>query len=164
MSSTPESTLAAARNDLKPGIGLVTRLTARWSCSTMLLRYYISTAINPNQRVAVVRAHYEFIFRRGLRQLVTRASIGPERLGQTRGRSGMLYHILLRTMDEFDREGELVLQLSQEDSVLCSIVFTVAPRGGRPSASAASKAVSRTMHAKRFGAPLASCTGYGRKN
>lgn len=39
MSLTPASTLEAARNDLKPGIGLATCSIARWSCSTMLLRY-----------------------------------------------------------------------------------------------------------------------------
>src|SRR5471030_342323 len=39
MSSTPASTQPAPRNDLKLSIGLVTRLMARWSCSTMLLRY-----------------------------------------------------------------------------------------------------------------------------
>ena len=30
---------------LKLGIGLVTRLTARWSCSTMLLRYFTCLAM-----------------------------------------------------------------------------------------------------------------------
>src|SRR5476649_2541508 len=38
MSSTPASTQPAPRNDLRLSIGLVTRLMARWSCSTMLLR------------------------------------------------------------------------------------------------------------------------------
>ena len=30
---------AGAQKDLKPSMGRVSRLTARWSCSTMLLRY-----------------------------------------------------------------------------------------------------------------------------
>jgi hypothetical protein len=39
MSSVPARTLAADRKDLKPSMGRVTRLMARWSWSTMLLRY-----------------------------------------------------------------------------------------------------------------------------
>src|SRR5471032_2266183 len=39
MNSMPASTQRAPRNDLKLSIGLVTCLMARWSCSTMLLRY-----------------------------------------------------------------------------------------------------------------------------
>lgn len=39
ISVMPASTLLAARNDLKPSTGQVTRLIARWSCSAMLLRY-----------------------------------------------------------------------------------------------------------------------------
>jgi len=37
MSSMPAKIFLAARNDLKLSIGFVTRLMARWSCSTMLL-------------------------------------------------------------------------------------------------------------------------------
>ena len=39
MSSMPAKTFLADQNDLKLSIGLVTRLMARWSCSTMLFRY-----------------------------------------------------------------------------------------------------------------------------
>jgi uncharacterized protein VirK/YbjX len=98
-------------------------------------RPYISTAMNADQRLAAIRAHYDFIFRRGLRQVVARASIGPEPLAEVRGRNGLLYQIRLRTMNEFDREGEMVLQLAQEDNVLYSIVFTVAPCDGRSAVS-----------------------------
>ena len=41
MSSMPAIVAAADRNDLNPSIGRTTRLTARWSCSTMLFRYLI---------------------------------------------------------------------------------------------------------------------------
>jgi len=40
MSSMPAMVDAADRNDLKPSIGRTTRLTERWSCSTMLFRYF----------------------------------------------------------------------------------------------------------------------------
>jgi hypothetical protein len=39
ISSTPPKMIRAQRKSLKPCIGRVMRLTARWSCSTMLLRY-----------------------------------------------------------------------------------------------------------------------------
>ena len=38
MTSIPAIVHRAAQNDLKPSIGRVSRFTARWSCSTMLLR------------------------------------------------------------------------------------------------------------------------------
>jgi len=39
MVSIPAMTIRAVKKDLKPSIGRVTRLMARWSCSMMLLRY-----------------------------------------------------------------------------------------------------------------------------
>jgi len=47
MSSMPAMVAAADRNDLNPSIGHTTRLTARWSCSTMLLSgmYRLGTPI-----------------------------------------------------------------------------------------------------------------------
>ncbi len=39
--ASSEGSEAAEWNDLKLSIGLVTRLIARWSCSTMLLRYLL---------------------------------------------------------------------------------------------------------------------------
>ena len=41
MVSIPAKMLAADQNDLKPIMGLTTRLIARWSCSMMLFRYLI---------------------------------------------------------------------------------------------------------------------------
>jgi hypothetical protein len=40
MRSMPTSVLWAASNDLNPSMGRVTRLTARWSCSTILFKYF----------------------------------------------------------------------------------------------------------------------------
>jgi uncharacterized protein VirK/YbjX len=92
-------------------------------------RPYISTTLDAGQRLAAIRAHYEFIFRRGLGQVVARASIGPMSLVEACGRSGLPYRIELRTVDRFDREGELVLQLVQEET-LYTVAFTLAPRDG----------------------------------
>jgi uncharacterized protein VirK/YbjX len=92
-------------------------------------RPYISTTLDAGQRLASIRAHYEFIFRRGLGQTVARASMGPVTLAEVCGRSGLPYRIELRTVDRFDREGELVLQLVQEEA-LYTVAFTLAPRDG----------------------------------
>jgi uncharacterized protein VirK/YbjX len=92
-------------------------------------RPYISTTLDAGQRLAAIRAHYEFIFRRGLGQVMARASMGAVTLAEVCGRSGLPYRIELRAVDRFDREGELVLQLVQEEA-LYTIAFTLAPRDG----------------------------------
>jgi len=98
-------------------------------------RPYISNALGAEDRLAAIRAHYHFIFRRGLGQTVARASLGAVELAAASGKSGLPYAIQLRTVDMFDREGELVLQLAQDDKVIYTIAFTVAPRAGRPAVS-----------------------------
>jgi uncharacterized protein VirK/YbjX len=98
-------------------------------------RPYISTALGPADRLAAIQAHYHFIFRRGLGQTVARASLAPLALANVEGKSGLPYSIQLRTVDMFDREGELVLQLAQGDKVIYTVAFTVAPRAGRPAIS-----------------------------
>jgi len=93
-------------------------------------RPYSSTALGPGQRLAAIRAHYEFIFRRGLGQVAARASQAPVVVAEAEGRSGLPYRIELRTLTQFDREGEMVLQLVQGDKMLYTVAFTIAPRDG----------------------------------
>ena len=93
-------------------------------------RPYISHALRPEQRLEAIRAHYGFVFRRGLGQLVARASLGPVLLAETAGRSGLPYRIELRTVNMFDREGELALQLTQDGKALYTVAFTIAARDG----------------------------------
>lgn len=95
-------------------------------------RPYISHALEAGERLAAIRAHYDFMFRRGLRETLARASLGPVVLAEAAGKSGLPYQVQLRTVNMFDREGELVLQLTQDDKVLYTVAFTVAPRDGRP--------------------------------
>jgi hypothetical protein len=40
MTSMPALVHRAAHNDLNPSVGRVSRVTARWSCSTILFRYF----------------------------------------------------------------------------------------------------------------------------
>lgn len=98
-------------------------------------RPYISHALDAEARLDAIRAHYEFMFRRGLGQTLARACLGPVVLAEAEGRSGLRYQIQLRTVTMFDREGELVLQLTQDDKALYTVAFTIAPRNGRPAVS-----------------------------
>jgi hypothetical protein len=93
-------------------------------------RPYISHALNAAERLEAIRAHYDFMFRRGLRETLARASVGPVVLAETAGKSCLPYQVQLRTVNMFDREGELVLQLTQDDKALYTVAFTVAPRDG----------------------------------
>lgn len=97
-----------------------------------VFRPYNSLALRPDQRLQAIRDHYDFIFRRGLGQTVARASQSPVMVAEVAGKSGAAYQIQLRTVDLFDREGELVLQLAQDGKLVYSIAFTVAVRGGMP--------------------------------
>ena len=59
INSIPASTHLADWNDLKLSIGLVTRLMARWSCSTMLLRYFTCrtmTGVSPRALISSMAA------------------------------------------------------------------------------------------------------------
>ena len=93
-------------------------------------RPYGSKVLDAGQRLDAIRAHYEFIFRRGLGQLIARASLGPVLLAEAEGKSGLPYRIELRTVNMFDREGELVLQLVRDGTTVYTIAFTIAPRDG----------------------------------
>jgi uncharacterized protein VirK/YbjX len=95
-------------------------------------RPYSSQALGPRQRLAAIRAHYEFIFRRSLGQVEARASLAPVVLAEVQGRSGLPYRIELRTLTQFDREGDMVLQLVQDSKTLYTVAFTIAPRDGGP--------------------------------
>jgi uncharacterized protein VirK/YbjX len=93
-------------------------------------RPYISHALTPSQRLDTIRAHYGFMFRRGLGQTIARASLTPLVLAEVAGKSGLPYQIQLRTVNMCEREGELALQLAQDGKVLYTVAFAVAPRDG----------------------------------
>jgi uncharacterized protein VirK/YbjX len=111
-------------------------------------RPYISTALGAEARLQAITAHYEFIFRCGLGQTVARARLGPVTLAEARGRSGLSYQVQLRTVDVFDREGELVLQLAHAGTVIYTVAFTVAPRDGRSAVSIGCVQGGRTEDAR----------------
>lgn len=139
-------------------------------------RPYLSHALTPAQRLETIRAHYGFMFRRGLGQTIARASLSPLVLAEVTGKSGLPYQIQLRTVNTCEREGELALQLAQDGKVLTTVAFSVAPRdgvaaisvgciqGGRSDdAREAIRAATRDLHSmrpKQLMASLAQQLGY----
>jgi len=95
-----------------------------------VFRPYNSLALSPAERLEAIRDHYLFVFRRGLGQTVARAAVGPVVLSEVQGKSGVPYQIHLRTVNMFDREGELALQLAQDGKVIYTVAFTIALRAG----------------------------------
>jgi uncharacterized protein VirK/YbjX len=97
-----------------------------------VFRPYNSLALGPEERLEAIRDHYQFVFRRGLGQTVARAGHGPVVLADVPGKSGATYQVQLRTVNRFEREGEMALQFAKDGQVIYSIAFTVAPRRGIP--------------------------------
>lgn len=87
-------------------------------------RPYLSLTLNCQQRVELLAEHYHFILQQGWGKLMSQAAHGPVRLGTVAGKSGAPYHLQLCSLHPMDREGEMVLQLMDDDDVLYSIAFS----------------------------------------
>lgn len=87
-------------------------------------RDYLSKKLTCSQRVDLLVEHYHFILQQGWGNLMARAARGPVHLGTVPGKSGALYHLQLCSLHPMDREGEMVLQLTDSDDVLYSVAFT----------------------------------------
>jgi uncharacterized protein VirK/YbjX len=87
-------------------------------------RPYLSLTLNCHQRVELLAEHYHFILQQGWGKLMSQAAHGPVRLGTVAGKSGAPYHLQLCSLHPMDREGEMVLQLMDDDDVLYSIAFS----------------------------------------
>jgi uncharacterized protein VirK/YbjX len=81
-------------------------------------------------RLAVLASHYQFVFERGLGQVIAQACAGGVTLAQFEGKTGSAYQLVLRAVGTcLEREGELVLQLCQGEQVLYAVAFTFGWRG-----------------------------------
>ncbi|MEG0885805.1 MAG: DUF535 family protein, partial [Janthinobacterium sp.] len=80
--------------------------------------------LNCRQRVELLAEHYHFILQQGWGKLMIQAARGPVRLGTVHGKSGAPYHLQLCSLHPMDREGEMVLQLMDDNDVLYSIAFS----------------------------------------
>lgn len=89
-----------------------------------IYRPYLSNTACCLGRVQLMQQHYGFIFRQGLGALTVRAARAPVMLGQIQGKSGLPYRIQLRAIEPLEREGELVLQLLQGETLVYSCAFS----------------------------------------
>jgi uncharacterized protein VirK/YbjX len=80
--------------------------------------------LDMGDRLAVLASHYHFIFRHGLGPTVAQASRCGVLLASMEGKTGVQYQIHLRAVEPLEREGELVLQLSEGGVLVYSTAFT----------------------------------------
>lgn len=139
----------------------------RPSVVTKIYRPYLTKTLNVTARLAVLDAHYAFMFGHGLANLLAQASRGSVTLARITGKSGVPYTIVLRAVGAFEREGELVLQLCCDGALVYSTAFTFSTPAGVPQvmigsvqgprgldAMAAIKQASRELHGLRAKALL----------
>jgi len=96
-----------------------------------IYRPYMTLHLPIHARLAVLGAHYRFMFDRGLDQLVASAASRPLPLAAVEGRDGARYDVALQAIGLLEREGELVLQLREEAVPAYSVAFTFAQRDGK---------------------------------
>ena len=89
-----------------------------------IYRPYLTSHLDMGQRLAVLASHYRFIFRHGLGATVAQAANSGVPLGETVGKTGSRYRIVLRAVEPMEREGELVLQLFDASTLIYSVAFT----------------------------------------
>jgi uncharacterized protein VirK/YbjX len=82
------------------------------------------------QRMEMLMAHYRFVCRQGLAPLVAQAARAPVVLARFHGRSGGEYRIELSAIGSYEREGEMILQLSDGELPVYSTVFSFVARDG----------------------------------
>lgn len=96
-----------------------------------VFRPYFSNTMGYKARLTLLSEHYRFILRQGLGPLTALASKDKVVLARVTGKNGLPYHIQLAAVEPMEREGELVLQLVQEDEVIynCAFSFHQGERG-----------------------------------
>jgi uncharacterized protein VirK/YbjX len=96
-----------------------------------IYRPYLSNTMNCAQRVQLLRQHYSHVFRLGLGPLTLRAARAAVTLASIAGKGGLPYRVQLCAIEPMEREGELVLQLMQDDELVygCAFSFFNGERG-----------------------------------
>ncbi|MYM35762.1 DUF535 domain-containing protein [Duganella sp. FT94W] len=89
-----------------------------------IYRPYLSNAFSPARRVTLLAGHYRFVQQLGLEKLILHAAYKPVDLASVTGKTGDAYRVVLRAIEPMEREGELVLQLRKEDTLVYSCAFT----------------------------------------
>ena len=102
------------------------------SCPRLLYkiyRPYLTARFDMDQRIAALSWHYNFLLQCGLEQLSAQAARGGVRLASVEGRSGLRYELMLGAGQFLEREGELVLSLCQDGTLVYSAAFTFCAGG-----------------------------------
>jgi uncharacterized protein VirK/YbjX len=89
-----------------------------------IYRPYLTTKLGMSDRLAVLRSHYQFMFRHGLGQMIAQATRTGVTLGSIEGKTGARYQVRLRAVEPMEREGELVMQLVEGTALVYSVAFT----------------------------------------
>jgi uncharacterized protein VirK/YbjX len=95
-----------------------------------IYRPYMTNRLRCNDRLDILTSHYALITQLGLGALVLRAADSPVMLSQFTGKSGSAYQIQLEAVGALEREGELVLQMVSEGTILYSVAFTLFAHAG----------------------------------
>lgn len=90
-----------------------------------IYRPYLSLKYRCQDRLRALAAHYALMSRKGLMPVILSAASQPVMLTRFSGKSGAPYEISLRATSAFDREGELVLRLTQAGELVYSIAFSM---------------------------------------
>lgn len=93
-----------------------------------IYRPYLSRHLSCADRVDAMIEHYTHIFKHGLGRLVSQAALKPVPIAEFAGKSGSLFQIYLAGINVGHREGELMLQLVQEDVCIYAASFALINR------------------------------------
>jgi len=94
-----------------------------------IYRPWLSKRLCPQRRSSALSDHYRFIVQQGLGQAVVQAARGGLQLAAFTGKSGAHYTIELRAVVPMEREGELVLQLLCQGTLVYSLAFSFVLEG-----------------------------------
>lgn len=87
-------------------------------------RPYLTHTIQCQDRLNILHEHYSFILKHRLVSLVFRSIQTPIQLAIFTGKSGSRYSIQIRAIAALEHEGELVLQITQDNELLYSVAFS----------------------------------------
>lgn len=94
-----------------------------------IYRPWLSKRYCRQRRLAALAGHYRFIVQQGLEDAVLQAARGGLQLASFAGKSGAHYTIELRAVVPMEREGELVLQLLCQGTLVYSLAFSLVQEG-----------------------------------
>lgn len=94
-----------------------------------IYRPWLSKRLCPQRRSTALAEHYRFIVQQGMGEAVIQAARDGLQLASFTGKSGAHYTIELRAVVPMEREGELVLQLMCQGTLVYSLAFSFVLEG-----------------------------------